>query len=619
MTGKKGERLCPICDSPLEPGAKKCSFCGTDLSIFDTESEVPREEPEAEPVGPVEAAEEPAEKKLDEVFFGADEEEPVAAAPPAETVVEEKPEPEQVTPQPEPVVDEPEPEAEVVEPSPVEEVEPEVAEQPTEVEARVAEEHFECPECGGKVEVSAKSCPSCGVIFADEGADMFQCPACNTLVDVNARSCPGCGAIFVESEEEAAQERPPVVPAMPTPLAQTKVELEKPVSEVVIEPEVEPSEEAAEEESERKGLFGGLFGKKKRKKRGPEEEEEEEAEESRREFPSILRRGRSESEESEPVEEEEDEEEASFEPEPVVEEVPEREPAVMFTPEKEPEPERMAEVRPKPTPPPAAPSGKPMPTPPRDKTKGKELARLTAEIQPLMRLAIEKGIDVSKSRKLVDEGAMSVRARQMDDALESVRKARETLLESMTTGIEEMANDLKAEVKVAKALGGEVSRANTYLNELEKARKSGDFEAVYVYADKMRNELLPITGRYNESKQKISSLRNLVADAEVVNVNTKDARTLLAEAARAFETNDFDKVDLSVKSATDKLFRDIEPRMDEEIRRARDRLVELSERGQNITPMITVLKSARTLMKSKDYQQALKEMRDFKELVRKAQ
>ena len=610
MTGKEGERLCPICDSPLEPGAKKCSFCGTDLSIFDTEPEVPKEESKAELPEPSEAAEEPAESKLDEVFFGADEEAPTAEAPQAEPEVEEAKAPEPVRPVPEPVVDEPE--AEVVEPSQTQETEPEVAEQPMEAEAPAVGEHFECPECGGKVKVSAKSCPSCGVVFADEGADMFQCPACNTLVDVNAKSCPGCGAIFVESEEEAAQEPQPVAPVMPspTPMAQAKVELEKPVSEVVIEPDEESSEEAAMEEPESKGLLGGLFGKKKRKKREPEEAE---AGERKLEFPSILRRTRPEVEEPETV----DEEEASVEP--VAEEVTEQEPEVVVAPAREPEPEPTVEERPTPAPTPAAPSAKPMPTPPKDKTKGKELARLTAEIQPLMRLAIEKGIDVSKSRKLVDEGAMSVRARQMDSALESVRKARETLMECMTSGIEEMATDLKAEVKVAKTLGGEVSRANTYLNELEKARKSGDFEAVYVYADKMRNELLPITGRYNESKQKISGLRNLVADAEIVNVNTKDARTLLTEAARAFETNDFDKVDLAVKSARDKLFRDIEPRMEEEIRRARDLLVDLKERGQNITPMITVLKSARTLMKSKDYQQALKELRDFKEQVRRAQ
>ena len=415
--------------------------------------------------------------------------------------------------------------------------------------------------------------------------------------------------MFVESEEELAKAQPAVT-ASPSEVPEPKTELEAPVSEVVIESEDEADTEAAEakDESDKKSLFGGLFGRKKRKR---QPESDEEIPRQRIEFPSILRRGRNGAEK--PAE-------AEPELESVEEEPVEVELEAELNVEPEPESKLETELAPAAVPEPVAePAPEPVQPPVRDKTKGRELARLTAEIQPLMRLAIGKGVDVSKSRKLVDEGAMSVRAREMDSALESVRRARETLLESLQDSVEQMVVDLRAEAKVAMVLGGEVSRANAYLDELEKAGRTGDYEAMYVYADKVKNELLPITGRYNESKQKIASLRSFMSDSEIINVNTKDVRGMLAEAATSFESNDFDKVDLTVKGATDRLFVDIEPRLGEEIRRARDQLVELKERSQNITPMITVLKSARTLMKSKDYPQALKEMREFKDMVRKAQ
>ncbi len=613
MADNKGELLCPICDSPLQPGSKNCGFCGTDLTIFDIESEAPKEELEAKPA--TVEAEKPDETKVETAFFGESDES--ETAPPAdesateekvETPVEPEPGPEsklEPEPQPEPaeIKEELQPVTEHVKPEPKME-EPEAVAEP---EPTSTEPFFECPECGGRVEASARSCPACGVIFADEGVDMFQCPACNTLVKVDAKSCSGCGAMFVESEEEAAQAQSAVTASLGE-VSDPQTELEAPVSEVVIEPDEETDAEAAgaKGESDKKGLFGGLFGRKK--KRRPEVDDDEEPEQ-RIEFPSILRRGR------EPAEVEL--ESGSVEAESVKSTPVEEDYEVESESEPKPGPEPApATVPPEPV---ATPAPKPARPPARDKTKGRELARLTAEIQPLMRLAIEKGVDVSKSRKLVDECAMSVRAREMDRALESVTLAKETLLQCLQKGVEQMVADLRAEAKVAKVLGGEVSRANAYLDELEKAGESGDYEAMYVYADKVKNELLPITGRYNESKQKISSLRSLMSDSEIINVNTKEVRTMLAEAAKSFESNDFDKVDMTVKSATDKLFTGIEPRLDEEIRRARDQLVELSERGQNITPMITVLKSARTLMKSKDYQQAVKEMREFKEQVRKAQ
>ena len=250
-------------------------------------------------------------------------------------------------------------------------------------------------------------------------------------------------------------------------------------------------------------------------------------------------------------------------------------------------------------------------------SKGKELARLTAEIQPLMHLAISRGVDVAESRRLVDAGAVSVRARQLDNALKNVTQARQLLTTRLKEDIEQLKADLNQEAKVANELGGDISRTRTYLEQLGKADEASDFEAVYVYADKVKNELMPITGRYNESKQKMASLKGLLTDSEMLSANTRETRQMLADAVKSFEANEFDKVDATIKDATKKLYQEIDPRMEDEIRKARNQLVELKAKGMNITPMITILKSARTLMLSKDYAQALKELREFKEQVKK--
>ncbi|HUV60971.1 MAG TPA: hypothetical protein VMW71_02235 [Thermoplasmata archaeon] len=594
MPDGKGGKLCPICDSPLEPGSKKCGFCGTDLAIFETEAET-EAETESSKAGE-KAASDALDNKLEEVFFG-----PADGAQTAK--VEAGPEPSIVEePGEQPRAEsEPTPELEVrveAEPPAQEEAEPIVEPQPESAEAKATvEEHFECPQCGSHVATTASSCPSCGVMFADEGVDMFQCPACNSLVNIDATSCPGCGALFVDSEEAAAAEQ-----ARAT--YEPKPELERPVSEVVVEPE---SDEIAEAEAEKgagkKGLFGSIFGKKKRRKRELEEAEDEvEAEpemeqEAEAEPESVLRRRHAPRHEPASIPTQE-------RVEPEVQVTPAREEPVA---RREAEPERTAETPPTVTAPKTI-----------DKQKAKELARLTAEMQPLMRLASDNGVDVSASRRLVDEGAMSARAREIDRAFEKVVNARDMLMKNLSDSIGQLITDLNEEVGVAKALGGDVSRTSTYMDALAKANSSGDFEAVYVYAGKVKNALLPITGRYNESKQKLNTLRELIADSDLIAVNTKETRVQLVEATKSFEANDFDAADATVRGATKNLYAVIEPRMEDEIRRARNQLVEVKAKGANITPMITVLKSARTLMKAKDYQQALKEMREFKEQMDKA-
>jgi len=544
LPDSSGGKLCPICDSPLQPGSKKCGFCGTDLSIFELDMESPKKAAEPEPESPPKPS---IHAKVEEVLSRP------APAPAPER-------------RPEPVVEEVKPAAEPV----VEETVSEPAEEPAPAaEEPKAAESFECPQCGTHVGTNANSCPKCGVLFAEEGADMFQCPACNTLVSVDAESCPGCGAMFVEPGQEAAPEPSPEPVEAPV---RARPEVSPPVERAKPAPEPEKPEEPADKLSGVKSLFGKLkFGRK----------------------------------------------EKAAEPEPEV--------------KPEPKPAPMPEVRhvkeaPRPAPPsqPAAVvreapavSPKPAPAMPVSKDKGKELARMVAEMKPLLALAREREVDIGESKDLIDEAALAGRERQLDKAIDLVQKSKAVLMGRIDAHLGQIIARLKDDMKVARGFGGDVSRAGTYMQELERAKSSIDVEAAFVYVDKVEKELSPITGRYNESRKKLASSKQFIADCEMFLVDTKDARRLLVEANKAFETKDFDRFDAQVKSINESLYKAIPARMNEEMVKAREDLLEAKVKGVNITPMLTVLKSATSLMKSGDYSQAIREMRDFKTMMKK--
>ncbi|MEM2892255.1 MAG: hypothetical protein QXJ32_07130 [Thermoplasmata archaeon] len=546
MPTSGGEKLCPICDSPLAPGSKKCGFCGTDLSIF--EIEVESTKPSASE--PAQVQQKPSlEARIEEIF--------------SKPLVPEKPTP-PAAPRPAPQPAQaperaPSFKAEVAEPAkpPVPEPPPKPAEAPATAKAEPAaevSEFFECPECGAHVAISASSCPKCGVLFAEEGTEMFQCPNCNTLVSVDAKSCPGCGALFVEPEEAEAIAAPPVEekpsePAVP--------EAKAPPKPAPPAPAAKPKEEA--EEKERKGLFGGLFRKGKK------------------------------------------EPEAKPEPPVKAPPVPSPPPKPSGEAARAPAPAVKAEAK-------AAPVT----------DKGKELARMVAEMKPLLALAREREVDIAESKELIDEAAVAGRERKLDRAIELVQKSRTVLLGVMDKHLAGEIESLNEEIKLAKGFGGDTARAETYIREVSRAKAAGDVEAAYVYVDKVKNELLPITGRYNESKKKLASMKQLIADAEAFIVDTKEARALLVDANKAMELKDFDRLDALLKAAREKLYKSIPARMNEEIQKAKYDLIEAKGRDVNITPMITLLKSATSLMKAGDYAQALKEMREFKEMMKRA-
>ncbi|OGS55460.1 MAG: hypothetical protein A3K60_05535 [Euryarchaeota archaeon RBG_19FT_COMBO_56_21] len=554
MSDSSGDKLCPICDSPLQPGSKKCSFCGTDLSIFDIEMEPSRTTSEPAPSQPKATLESKIEEILRPRPMVTTPVAPVTPSPPpAKRVEQPKPAPPKV----ERTI------SEVVEskrvPEPPKPAPPVIAEAP--------KEYFECPQCGTAMEITAKSCPKCGVMFAEEGADSFECPACSSLVPLDAKTCPGCGAVFVEEEEAASA--PPPTPWKPP---------ERPVAEVRIPPakaEVkEPPKAEVEEEAAEKGRgFMGLFKRKKEPEPTPS---------PGKPAPSPTAQA----------------------------------PKAPAPAQKPAEAKVIREVAPAPAPkPPARPA---VFEAPGARDKGKDLARMVAEMKPLLAVAREKDVDIGESKLLIDEAAVAGRERQLDKAIELVEKSKTVLMGKIDAQLGQLVLQLNDETKAAREFGGDISRATTYIQELARARSSGDVEAAYVYVEKVQKELMPITGRYNESKKKITSLKQFIANCEVFIVDTKDARRMLVDATKAFDQKDFDKIDALVKQATDSLSKAIPGRMNEEMSKAKYDLIGAKEKNINITPMLTILKSATNLMKSGDYPQAMKEMREFKEMMKKA-
>lgn len=515
--------------------------------------------------------------KVDEVFSRPAPPPSPPETPPPRAVPAPSP-PAQETPVPEPVA------------VPTVSVQPRVPEKTAEIPAPAVtktapapaskqEEFFECPECKTLVPLSATICPKCGVMFAEEGTEMFQCPACNTLVSVDATTCPGCGAMFVEPDEALPAEVASASAAteLPTPPAPAAKDLEPPLREVKPEKSLEEKAKTGAEK-EKHGWF--RWGKKEEPKPEPTPE---------------------------PVPAPKLPKERVEHAKPEVRQV--REPIREIAPSK---PAVRAAVPPAVSmPAPAHPMGA-------GQDKGSTLARMVAEMKPLFTLANDKEIDVTEAKQLIDDAVVAGRERQVDKAIDLVQKSRTVLMGKVDANLAQQIGKLNEEIKIARDFGGDISRPTTYIQEVSRARASGDIEAAFVYVDKVRKELLPITGRYNESRNKLTDLKKLIQNCEIFVVDTKEARRILVDATKSFEMKDFDKVDALIREANENLAKGIPARMSEEMRKAKEDLIEAKSKNVNITPLLTVLKSATGLMKAGDYPQAVKEMRDFREMMKKA-
>ena len=540
MPGATTGRLCPICDSPIEKGAKKCSFCGTDLTIFDGEAE---------------SALTAEDQTIKQSFA---EMEAKAQKPAA-------------------------PEAPRIEPA-------QRAQQATEQEAI-----FECPACGEKVRESDKTCPHCGAIFSEEA--QFQCPVCETMVNADANKCPSCGAIFVEDEVAEAPAQEAQVAVATEIKAPIEVAEAKPVAEVAIE---------KDEDLDRiKSVTSKIRDSRKAEKAAKAEAVPKKK--IRRGFSFFGGRGKEEvSIKETPKPEAGKPTAASKAPTPAptgIRDIAAPSTAHHATPVAAPEIVAPA-VK------------KQFPTDPRE--QGKELARLVAEVRALLGTAIERGIFIDETKALLDKAITAGRERQFVQALEVISEGEDKLNHQLKEYVTATLVLLQEEITVAHKLGGNPSRAEVFAKEAARAGETSDFQAALVFIDKAKNELAPVTGQYNDTKESLRKFERLVKDARVVGIDNEPLKEIYDDAKLFFDDLDFAKTNSIIKKTSEEIIAQIPEMMNKEIEKAKQMLIEAKMKSESgVTPQIAILKSAIRAMKEEKYLDALTELKRFKKEVRK--
>jgi hypothetical protein len=428
-------------------------------------------------------------------------------------------------------------------------------------------------------------------MFVEDEAAQFQCPACGTLVDAAATKCPGCGALFVE-DTEAAPEAPHAQAAAPTPSpapAPAPQAASQPSAPAAVAETPAPATTGKDEDLER------ILSVTKRIKETREADVAAKGEKKVKK-PGLFRFGGRKKEG------------AAERPAPVQPVGPPVSPV----------------ERPAPTPAPAvqaAPAAAPpvkrtFPTDPRE--QGKELAKLVAEVRALLGTATERDVMIEESKDLLDKAITAGRERQFIQALEIVTQAQEKLQFRLSEYVTATFASMREEIEVAKRLGGDPSRADVFLTEATRAAQTPDYQASLVFIDKARSELVPITGRYNETRGALRKFERLVKDARYIGIDTDPLKVVLESAKSSFNSLDFTKTEEMVKKSTDEVISQIPDRMSKEIEKAKQMLVEAKMKTDTgVTPQITILKSAIKDMREEKYIEALSEMKRFKREMKK--
>lgn len=392
-------------------------------------------------------------------------------------------------------------------------------------------------------------------VEAEEGAT-FECPSCGEAVGADEPSCPSCGVQFEEEE---------------------LLEFECPVCNASVSANASSCENC-----------GVKF-------EAPEEAPDKETE---------------------------------AEPEVKPEEAPELEAEPEIVSEEEAEPEPPKEAPPSPPPEEKVPTlserllaerKEKMKLMPPESFEGEDLYKvlpaLVNDIKPILAIAKKNGINIGRSKELISQAVASNKAGETQKAVEIIQEARISLDDSLTGEIANDIEDFVQEIKDAKEVGCDVAGSEELVREAITALRDEDYEVAISDLDAGINELQRSAGSYREATQSLEDASKLIKDADALGLDTKESLELLAEGREAVNRKGWETATLFAKRAKEGVAKTLPDVLMEEMKKAKDSLLDLKMKGGDLRKPMGLYKQASIAMKKEEFSEALKYLRSFKKEI----
>lgn len=248
----------------------------------------------------------------------------------------------------------------------------------------------------------------------------------------------------------------------------------------------------------------------------------------------------------------------------------------------------------------------------------KELPHYIGEVKKLLILANELKIDVSTSKALINKAVTAGKTRDLDNAIRLVKEGMSGLERDIRANLLQKTRTLDMALSIDRKSGRDVTALEHSITEIKKSMEASDFQIAYIEIKKVETQISS-SPTATMSQVEIEAIGRALSDADYLNLNVSEAKSLYQSALKAIESNDGKNSTLMSKQAMDSLNRQLPSFIASEMRKAKVTLREIKMMNVDITSPVNQLKEANDYVLQGDYCAALGAIRKFREFVDKAQ
>ena len=240
----------------------------------------------------------------------------------------------------------------------------------------------------------------------------------------------------------------------------------------------------------------------------------------------------------------------------------------------------------------------------------RELPKLVNEVKPLLVSAKRIGLEIEDGRRIINDAIQAGKSRDIERAVTLIADARRALDIAFVDFICGRIDTLLQELRVAKGDAG-VQAATPELFEAVSRLEAGDYDVAWDMYEAALDTFQSEAKDFHEARKILDDGDRLSREVRATGMDLRDSERLLRQGRESLEQRDVEVAFRLGKQAQDQLMRDVPSIVQEEIRKARNELLELKVRGNDLSKPIGILKDATKFVKQEAWGEALRQIREF--------
>lgn len=240
----------------------------------------------------------------------------------------------------------------------------------------------------------------------------------------------------------------------------------------------------------------------------------------------------------------------------------------------------------------------------------RELPRLVNEVKPLLMSAKRIGLDIDEGKRIINDAIRAGKGRDIERAVTLIANARRALDIAFVDFLGGRIDTFLQEIRAAKGDAG-VQAVLPKLQEAVGRLESGDYDGAWDEYQWAHGQFQSDAKDYHDARTALDAGDRLVREVRAMGMDARDAERLLRQGRDAMDRRDLAGAGRIGRQARDRLRRDVPAFVQNEMRKARDALLDLKMKGGDLDKPIGTLKEASALVKQEAWSDALRHIRDF--------